>query len=97
MDLIDKNCHRYLELYKKCVEEYPDTWHLDCQKPRNKLTKCAEMNPLVTLVRSRCSKHLELYDSCSKENPKDYDQVCVKHYNDFNKCAEQVVSEDGKT
>lgn len=42
IQLVEQQCGRYLTMYSTCLNQFPDTWHLDCQRQKLKLAKCAE-------------------------------------------------------
>lgn len=39
---VAEKCALQLEMYQKCVENYPDTWDKSCAQQKKALTKCSE-------------------------------------------------------
>lgn len=39
---VREKCALQLEMYQKCVENYPETWDQSCRQQKNALNKCSE-------------------------------------------------------
>ncbi|XP_014775708.1 coiled-coil-helix-coiled-coil-helix domain-containing protein 5 [Octopus bimaculoides] len=96
MQVVLQQCGKYIQLYSTCVENYPETWHIDCELSRMKLAKCAESNPVVTRVKEQCTEKYEAYEKCLVSNPIQV-QKCSVQLEKFNECANKVASEVQET
>lgn len=42
LDQVREKCALQLEMYQKCVENYPHSWDKSCMQQKKALTKCSE-------------------------------------------------------
>lgn len=42
LDQVRQKCALQLEMYQKCIENYPHTWDKSCMQQKKALTKCSE-------------------------------------------------------
>lgn len=42
LDQVREKCALQLEMYQKCVENYPHSWDKSCMQQKRALTKCSE-------------------------------------------------------
>ncbi|ESP05025.1 hypothetical protein LOTGIDRAFT_203338 [Lottia gigantea] len=91
LGIAEQKCRRYYDGYRTCIERFPETWHLDCTKEKDKFTKCAETHPLITSIRSQCEKEFKKYEQCGLKN-RDSLQNCGEEYKDFEKCVSKVTA-----
>ncbi|KAK7497038.1 hypothetical protein BaRGS_00011774 [Batillaria attramentaria] len=94
MQLVEQQCSRYLTMFSNCLQEFPQTWHLDCERQKLKLAKCAESEPTIVKIKTECKTEFLRYEGCINSNPV-HTHFCLEDYNAFNKCAEKFT--DKKT
>ncbi|XP_046582699.1 coiled-coil-helix-coiled-coil-helix domain-containing protein 5-like isoform X2 [Haliotis rubra] len=91
LQLVERQCGRYLNTYATCINNFPETWHLDCNKQKLKLASCAETEPTIKKIKTVCADQFEKYESCVVANPVHSDH-CQPQFDLFNKCAQTVSS-----
>ncbi|XP_041369152.1 coiled-coil-helix-coiled-coil-helix domain-containing protein 5-like [Gigantopelta aegis] len=92
VELVQKECGRYFENYTTCVNTFPNTWHLDCEKQKYKLAKCAQTNPTIMKIRTECAESFSKYEFCVSQHPTQF-ELCTKEFAVFNKCAQKCETE----
>ncbi|GAB1605570.1 coiled-coil-helix-coiled-coil-helix domain-containing protein 5-like [Argonauta hians] len=92
MEVVFRQCGRYVQSYSKCVEKFPDTWHIDCELARSKLATCAEDNPVVSRVKEECATSYGEYEKCLQANPVQVER-CSGLLDRFNQCANTVAQQ----
>ncbi|KAK7094548.1 coiled-coil-helix-coiled-coil-helix domain-containing protein 5-like isoform X2 [Littorina saxatilis] len=88
MQLVEQQCGRYLTTFADCLRKFPDTWHIDCQRQKIKLAKCAESEPTIVKIKTECEKEFVHYERCMNSNPV-HTYNCLEDFAEFNKCAEE--------
>ncbi|XP_064616690.1 coiled-coil-helix-coiled-coil-helix domain-containing protein 5-like [Liolophura sinensis] len=97
IELVKRHCSRYFESYASCVDKFPYTWHLDCDKQKAKLNKCAEGHPTIQNIKYGCVDSFEKYDECISTHPSKA-ELCGQFLNAFKKCAKKFyTAEDIKS
>ncbi|KAL8563004.1 hypothetical protein ACOMHN_004696 [Nucella lapillus] len=94
MQLVEQQCGRYLTMFSDCLQKFPHTWHLDCQRQKVKLAKCAESEPTIVKIKTECEKEFTVYERCMNANPTDT-HYCLEDFEQFNKCAQQYIQPSG--
>ncbi|CAO3671616.1 unnamed protein product [Rhizopus stolonifer] len=85
---VREKCALQLEMYQKCVENYPETWDQSCRQQKNALNKCSEDNVgIIKYVKTQCTPQINAYDRCLKENTED-PRVCIPVFKDLYICTE---------
>ncbi|CAM0142386.1 hypothetical protein VKS41_002120 [Umbelopsis sp. WA50703] len=85
---VAEKCALQLEMYQKCVENYPDTWDKSCAQQKKALTKCSEENVgILKYVKQHCTPQIKLYDTCLQENANE-PEVCIQALKELYFCTE---------
>ncbi|KAG0170323.1 hypothetical protein DFQ28_010811 [Apophysomyces sp. BC1034] len=99
LDQVREKCALQLEMYQKCVENYPQSWDKSCMQQKRALTKCSEDNiGILKYVKQHCSTQIKAYDACLMANPEDPEQ-CVQALKALYLCTEAtsiVYQEENK-
>ncbi|KAF7727772.1 Coiled-coil-helix-coiled-coil-helix domain-containing protein 5 [Apophysomyces ossiformis] len=88
LDQVREKCALQLEIYQKCVENYPQSWDKSCLQQKRALTKCSEENVgILKFVKQHCSTQIKTYDACLAANPEDPEK-CVQALKELYLCTE---------
>ncbi|GAA5816551.1 hypothetical protein MFLAVUS_010081 [Mucor flavus] len=88
LDQVRQKCALQLEMYQKCIENYPHTWDKSCMQQKKALTKCSEDNVgILKYVKERCTLQINAYDRCLSANSEDPEQ-CVQVLKELYFCTE---------
>ncbi|XP_025113247.1 coiled-coil-helix-coiled-coil-helix domain-containing protein 5-like [Pomacea canaliculata] len=96
MQLVEQQCSRYLTTFANCLDKFPETWHIDCERQKVKLAKCAESEPIIVKIKTECQQQFRDYERCMNSNPV-HPEYCLEDYMAFNSCAEQHVGQKKAT
>ncbi|XP_048760823.2 coiled-coil-helix-coiled-coil-helix domain-containing protein 5-like [Ostrea edulis] len=88
--LAEKHCQRYLRGFTDCVNEFPETWHLDCENQRLKLQRCLQSNEAVVKIKEKCAPEFSIYEDCISKNPQEMAK-CLSEFQSFISCADKVA------
>ncbi|NXH81581.1 CHCH5 protein, partial [Edolisoma coerulescens] len=83
-------CGPELERYGRCVAASPGSWHRECHRLRDSVTRCASNHPLVRRIRRDCSDSLGAFERCLREHPGNAAE-CGPRVSAFLLCAESVT------
>ncbi|NXH81582.1 CHCH5 protein, partial [Edolisoma coerulescens] len=84
-------CGPELERYGRCVAASPGSWHRECHRLRDSVTRCASNHPLVRRIRRDCSDSLGAFERCLREHPGNAAE-CGPRVSAFLLCAESVTA-----
>ncbi|KAG2226009.1 hypothetical protein INT45_002475 [Circinella minor] len=85
---VREKCALQLEMYQKCVENYPHNWDKSCVQQKNALTKCSEENVgILKYVKEHCSKQVKDYDDCLSANQSEPEK-CIQALKELYFCTE---------
>ncbi|NXS77720.1 CHCH5 protein, partial [Erpornis zantholeuca] len=85
-------CGPELERYGRCVASSPGSWHRDCHRLRDSVTRCASGHPLVRRIRRDCSDSLGALERCLREHPGNSAE-CGPSAGEFLLCAQSVTGD----
>ncbi|CDH58613.1 hypothetical protein RO3G_02276 [Lichtheimia corymbifera JMRC:FSU:9682] len=85
---VQAKCALQLEMYQKCVGNYPDSWDKSCVQQRNALTKCSEEHVgILKYVKQHCTSQIKAYDECLSANQTEPEK-CVSALRELYLCTE---------
>ncbi|KAL5012225.1 hypothetical protein ScPMuIL_010776 [Solemya velum] len=91
IELVKQHCGRYLTSYSNCIDQFPDTWHLDCESQKLKLATCSQEHPTIKTIKMQCRDEFSVYNTCAKNNPLHLDK-CSTEFMKFTECANKFVN-----
>lgn len=88
LDQVREKCTLQLEMYQKCVENYPHSWDKSCLQQKRALTKCSEENVgILKFVKEHCTMQINAYDTCLSANSEKPEE-CVQALKELYFCTE---------
>ncbi|KAI7903040.1 uncharacterized protein BX663DRAFT_509326 [Cokeromyces recurvatus] len=88
LDQVREKCALQLDMYQKCVENYPQSWDKSCIQQKKALTKCSEENVgILKYVKEHCTAQIKAYDQCLAVNADKPDE-CIQALKDLYLCTE---------